>query len=117
MWAIVQHVSYDGEGNIGHALRRAGQPWTNVRPFRGDPLPNASDLSGLVVLGAPSRSADDWASEHLVAERQLIAEAVGVGLPVLGVCFGAQLLAVALGGRVVTDGALEVGIGSVALTG
>jgi hypothetical protein len=26
MWAIVEHVSYDGEGNIGHALRRAGPP-------------------------------------------------------------------------------------------
>jgi GMP synthase (glutamine-hydrolysing) len=116
MWAIVQHVSYDGEGNVGHALRRAGQAWTNVRPFRGDPLPDASDLSGLVVLGAPGGCADDRASEHLVAERQLIAEAVGLGMPVLGVCFGAQLLAVALGGGVVTDGVLEVGIGSAALT-
>jgi catechol 2,3-dioxygenase-like lactoylglutathione lyase family enzyme len=26
MWAIVHYVSYDREGNIGHALRRAGQP-------------------------------------------------------------------------------------------
>jgi GMP synthase (glutamine-hydrolysing) len=117
VWAIVQHVSYDGEGNVGHALDRAGQPWTNVRPFAGDPLPASADLSGLVVLGAPDGSADDDTSEHLVAERQLIAEAVGLGLPVLGVCFGAQLLAVALGGTVVTGGALEVGIGSAALTG
>jgi GMP synthase (glutamine-hydrolysing) len=116
MWAIVQHVSYDGEGNIGHALRRAGKPWVNVRPFAGDPVPDAADLSGLVVLGAPGGSADDQGSEHLVAERRLIVEAVGLGLPVLGVCFGAQLLAVALGGGVVTDGALEVGMGSAALT-
>lgn len=116
MWAIVQHVAYDGEGNIGHALRRAGQPWINVRPAFGDPLPRAAELSGLVVLGAPSGAADDRASAHLVAERQLIAEAVGLGRPVLGVCFGAQLLAVALGGGVVT-GELEVGIGPAALTG
>jgi hypothetical protein len=66
MWAIVQHVSYDGAGNVGHALRRAGQPWVNVRPFAGDALPNAADLSGLVVLGAPGGSADDEASGHLV---------------------------------------------------
>jgi GMP synthase (glutamine-hydrolysing) len=116
MWAIVQHVSYDGEGNVGHALRRAGQQWSNVRPFRGDPLPKAADLSGLVVLGAPGGSADDEASEHLVAERQLIAEVVGLGRPVLGICFGAQLLAVALGGGVVTGGVLEIGMGSAALT-
>ena len=116
MWAIVQHVSYDGEGNIGRALNRAGQPWINVRPFRGDRLPRAGDLSGLVVLGAPGGTADDRSCEHLVAERQLIAEAVGLGLPVLGVCFGAQLLAVALGGGVVTGGELEVGMGSATLT-
>jgi GMP synthase (glutamine-hydrolysing) len=116
MWAIVQHVPYDGEGNIGRALCRAGQPWSNVRPFAGDPVPNAADLSGLVVLGAPGGSADDHTAEHLVAERRLIVEAVGLGLPVLGVCFGAQLMAVALGGGVVTGGALEVGIGSAVLT-
>jgi GMP synthase (glutamine-hydrolysing) len=116
MWAIVQHVSYDGAGNVGHALRRAGQPWVNVRPFAGDALPNAADLSGLVVLGAPGGSADDEASGHLVAERQLIVGAVELGVPVLGVCFGAQLLAVALGGGVTADGVLEVGMGSATLT-
>jgi GMP synthase (glutamine-hydrolysing) len=116
MWAIVQHVSYDGAGNIGQALRRASRPWISVRPFAGEPLPGASELSGLVVLGAPGGSADDQQCEHLVAERRLISEAVQLGLPVLGVCFGAQLLAVALGGGVVTDGPLEVGIGSAALT-
>jgi GMP synthase (glutamine-hydrolysing) len=116
MWAIVQHVSYDRAGSIGHALRRASRPWTSVRPFAGEPLPQAADLSGLVVLGAPGGSADDEDCEHLVAERQLIGEAAQLGLPVLGVCFGSQLLAVALGGGVVTDGALEVGMGSAALT-
>jgi GMP synthase (glutamine-hydrolysing) len=116
MWAIVQHVSYDGTGNLGHALRRAGQPSVSVRPFRGDRLPKAADLSGLVVLGAPSGSADDRAAEHLVAERRLIADAVELGVPTLGVCFGAQLLAVALGGDVIADGVLEVGIGSAMLT-
>ena len=112
MWAVVQHVSYEGQGNIAPALRRARLPSVNLRPFRGDLLPSAADLSGLIVLGAPSGSADDETTEHLAAERQLISDAVGLGLPVLGVCFGAQLIAVALGGRIVKDGALEVGMGA-----
>ena len=116
IWAVIQHVDYDGEGAIGHALDRAGYLWVSVRPFRGDPVPRAADLSGLIVLGAPDGSADDHACAHLVAERRLIADAVGLGLPVLGVCFGAQLLAVALGGRVVSDGLPEVGMGAAALT-
>lgn len=116
IWAVIQHVDYDGEGAIGHALRRAEYPWVSVRPFRGDPVPRAVDLSGLILLGAPDGSADDHACAHLVAERRLIADAVGLGLPVLGVCFGAQLLAVALGGRVISDGLPEVGMGAAALT-
>ena len=116
MWAVIQHVSYEGQGNIASALRRARLRSVNLRPFRGELLPRAADLSGLIVLGAPSGSADDETTEHLAAERQLLSDAVGLGLPVLGVCFGAQLLAVALGGRVVTDGVLEVGIGDATLT-
>ena len=70
----------------------------------------------MIVLGAPSGSADDETTEHVAAERRLIIGAVGLGLPVLGVCFGAQLLAVALGGRIVRNGVLEVGMGAAALT-
>ncbi len=80
-------------------------------------MPAVSELSGLIVLGAPAGSADADAPEHLVHERQLIREAVEREIPVLGVCFGAQLLAVALGGSVVTDGPLEIGMGSATLTG
>ncbi|MGH2883590.1 MAG: type 1 glutamine amidotransferase [Solirubrobacteraceae bacterium] len=116
IWAVIQHVDYDGEGAIGHAMRRAEYPWVTVRPFLGDPVPRAADLSGLIVLGAPDGSADDRGCAHLVAERRLIADAVGLGLPVLGVCFGAQLLAVALGGSVISDGVPEVGMGAAALT-
>jgi GMP synthase (glutamine-hydrolysing) len=116
MWAVIEHVSYMGQGNIAHALRRAGLRSRDIRPFQGQPLPSAADLSGLIVLGAPTGSADDETTEHLVAERRLIRDAVGLGLPVLGVCFGAQLLAVALSGRVVKDGALEVGMGTAILT-
>jgi GMP synthase-like glutamine amidotransferase len=116
LWAVIQHVDYDSEGAIGNALRRAEGPWVSVRPFRGDPVPRTADLSGLISLGAPDGSADDRGCAHLMTERRLIADAVGLGLPVLGVCFGAQLLAVALGGRVISDGVPEVGMGAAALT-
>jgi hypothetical protein len=32
IWAVIQHVEYDGEGAIGHALRRGEYPWVSVRP-------------------------------------------------------------------------------------
>lgn len=116
MWVIIQHVSYDGRGGIESALRRAGLEAVDCRPFAGEQLPVVSELFGLIVLGAPEGSADADAPEHLVRERQLIDEAVRRGIPVLGVCFGAQLLAVTLGGSVITGGPLEIGMGTTTLT-
>lgn len=116
MWVVIQHVAYDGRGGIEPALRRAGLDAVDRRPFAADLLPAISELSGLIVLGAPAGSADADAPKHLVHERQLIREAVEREIPVLGICFGAQLLAVALGGSVIRDGPLEVGMGSAKLT-
>jgi GMP synthase (glutamine-hydrolysing) len=116
VWVVIQHVSYDGRGGIGLALRRVGLPAVDCRPFQGERLPLATELSGLIVLGAPDGSADADSPKHLVDERRLIGQAVELGVPVLGVCFGAQLLAVALGASVIKDGPLEVGMGSATLT-
>jgi hypothetical protein len=56
--------------------------------------------------------------DHYYAERYIASghsQAV-LGVPVLGVCFGAHLLVVALGASVIKDGPLEVGMGSATLT-
>ena len=59
MWAVIEHVANEEPGSIAGALRRARLRSHNLRLFRGDRLPRAADLSGLIVLGAPSGSADD----------------------------------------------------------
>jgi GMP synthase (glutamine-hydrolysing) len=60
-------------------------------------LPDPRDLAALVVMGGPMGALDDDAHPGLAAERRLLAAAVEAGVPVLGVCLGMQLLAVALG--------------------
>ena len=52
----------------------------------------------------------------LETERRWITDAVGSGVPVLGVCLGAQLLAAALGASVTTGPSPEIGVGEVELT-
>ena len=71
------------------------------RPWRGEPLPaDLSDHAGLVVLGGHVAAWEDDAAPWLPATRALLAGAVAGGVPALGVCLGAQLLALATGGRV-----------------
>jgi len=65
--------------------------------FRHQPLPETNSLSGIVITGAPAMVSDrlDW-SERTA---EWLAKVVPTGIPVLGVCYGHQLLAHALGGR------------------
>jgi GMP synthase-like glutamine amidotransferase len=115
-WCVVQHVAWEGPGLIAAAARARGLDLRVHRMDLGDPLPAADTLGGLVVMGGPMGAGDTIAYPHLAAERDLLAAAVSKGLPVLGVCLGAQLLASALGARVYRGPALEIGIGDVQLT-
>jgi GMP synthase-like glutamine amidotransferase len=68
------------------------------------------EVAGLVLLGGPMMPDDDERAPFLVEERELVAEALSTGLPVLGICLGAQMLALVAGGEVTADsGEIERG--------
>ncbi|WP_278235383.1 type 1 glutamine amidotransferase [Isoptericola sp. AK164] len=72
-----------------------------VRLFAGEPVPTLAECGdGLVVLGGQMNAYADDEAPWLPGVRSLLAEAVAADLPTLGVCLGAQLLAVAGGGTV-----------------
>lgn len=70
-----------------------------VRPYAGDGVPDQV-RHGLIVLGGQMSAYDDTTAPWLPAVRRLLARSVGEGVPTLGICLGAQLLAAACGGRV-----------------
>jgi len=115
-WAVVQHVAYEGPGLIADALGDAGHQADVVRLDRGGSLPADDSIDGLVVMGGPMGVHDDRDHPWLVAERELIGAVACAGKPVLGVCLGAQQVALALGAEVTTGPAPEVGLGQVELT-
>jgi GMP synthase-like glutamine amidotransferase len=115
-WAILQHVAHEGPGTIARVLADSGAEVAVTRLDLSEPLPDLADLEGLVVMGGPMGVHDGDDHPWLVAERILIGEAVESGMPVLGVCLGAQQLAAALGAEVTTGPMEEVGPGQVQLT-
>lgn len=108
---VIRHVSWEGPHRILDAC--AGLEVRTVRPLDGDPLPGPTEVSGAVVMGGPMNV--DQVDRHpgLAAEREWLAEALLLQMPVLGVCLGAQLLARALGAEVGPGERPEIGFAPV----
>ena len=86
-----------------------------VSVHMGDLLPPVSTLAGVVITGSPAMLTDG-AAWNLVAVHWL-RDALALGLPVLGICYGHQLLAHACGGHVdYHPNGREIGTVPVALT-
>jgi len=115
-WGIVQHVGWEGPGLIAAGLEARGWPVRVWRMDRGEALPPAQALAGLVVMGGPMGVYEVERHPYLRGEMELLAAMVAADKPVLGVCLGAQLLAAALGARVYKGPVMEMGAGWVELT-
>lgn len=86
-----------------------------IAVYRGAPLPALEDISAVVITGSNAMVTDGlpW----MRATEQWLAQAVAHGIPVLGICFGHQILAQALGGRVdYNPRGVEVGTVDIHLT-
>ena len=107
---VVRHHEEDSAGFIGDAFASRGAELAlHMFPKEGT-LPEPEGLDYVLLLGATfsvySGGPDaDWIAEELAWLRR-VDEA---DVPVFGICFGAQLLAVASGGRVGPAARKEVG--------
>ena len=94
-------VEHEADCGLGRLAPLPGCDVVTARPYQGEVLP--ADLTGvdaLVVLGGATDAWDDTRSPWLPATRSLLAQAVSQGVPTLGICLGAQLLAMACGAPV-----------------
>ena len=107
---VCQHVAFEILGTLNPLLRRHGVRIKYVN-FGRDPeaRPSLDGYEGLVVLGGPMSVNDTERHPHLATEIELIGRALERGLPVLGICLGAQLLARALGAEVRPGPEKEIG--------
>ena len=104
---VVRHHEEDSPGLIAEAFEaRGAELCTHLFPHDG-PLPALAGVDHVVVLGALPSVNDDlpWIAEELAWLRR----AHEAGVPVLGICFGAQALCVVSGGRVETAPRKEIG--------
>ncbi|WP_354699329.1 hypothetical protein DSM112329_05042 [Paraconexibacter sp. AEG42_29] len=107
---VLQHQDDAPAGLLGGLL--AARFGAGVRTVRVDaePLPSGDDRPrAVVVLGADASAVDGGSAAWVGTEIAWIRRAAVIGVPVLGVCFGMQVLSAALGGRVHRMPAPQVG--------
>jgi GMP synthase (glutamine-hydrolysing) len=106
----LRHVPHEGLGLLEETFRERGLSYDVIdMPRHTRRSFDPSQLAGLVVLGGPMNVDETDRYPFLADEVRWIQQAVAAGLPVLGICLGAQLMAKASGARVYPNAIKEIG--------
>jgi GMP synthase-like glutamine amidotransferase len=112
----LQHVSYETSGIIQYWAEMGGHQFnTTLVPERAR-LPATKDFDWLIVLGGPMSVNAENEFPWIKNEMELVDKAIKEGKIVLGICFGAQLIAKVLGAKVSVNRLKEIGWLPVQLT-
>jgi len=105
----LQHVPFEGLGSIEAWLREKGYEISCTRFFASETLPCPTDVDLVIVLGGPMSANNEEKFPWLISEKEFLRRCMDSGKPVVGICLGAQLIAMAMGARVYRNRHKEIG--------
>ncbi|MDN5514935.1 MAG: gamma-glutamyl-gamma-aminobutyrate hydrolase family protein [Pseudomonas sp.] len=107
---VLQHVPFEGVGSMAEWFQARGAAVHYTRFFEADArLPDPASCDLIVAMGGPMSVNDEAELPWLIEEKAFLRQAIEQGIPVLGICLGAQLIASALGARVQPNAQAEIG--------
>jgi len=107
----IQHIAFENLGSFEAVLSEQGYAVQYLPAWSANLAAQVQALAPdlLVVLGGPIGVYEDTIYPFLRQEMALLKQRLNDGLPTLGICLGAQLMAAALGAEVYASGAKEIG--------
>jgi GMP synthase-like glutamine amidotransferase len=109
----IQNAPGEHLGYFANIMEDHGVPFEYSSP---SPLPSLRNFSHIIVLGGPMGVYESHKYTYLRGEIRYIRRAFFKGIPVLGVCLGAQLMASSLGAQVFPGEKEEMGWHPIMLT-
>jgi GMP synthase-like glutamine amidotransferase len=113
---IIKHIAIEGPGLIQDCLRQEKIPFFILNLEPGIHFPKIDSFTHLVILGGPMNVYEEDRYPFLKDEDLFVKEAIQRGKSILGICLGAQLIAKALGAKVLKAPVKEIGWYDVSLT-
>ncbi|MGZ4200974.1 MAG: type 1 glutamine amidotransferase [Thermoleophilaceae bacterium] len=110
---VAVHQADAGPGVFAEVARAAGVEVVEWQPQSG-PAPDGADA--VLVLGGAMHPVEDGDHPWLADEREWLRGVIARGVPLLGVCLGAELVGQAAGGEAVRLGRSEIGWHKTSLT-
>ncbi|ATX80148.1 GMP synthase - Glutamine amidotransferase [Mariprofundus aestuarium] len=104
---VIQHLDIEPPALIGEVIQSAGHTLITIHLDQGAPLPDSTGFNGIIIMGGPQSANDEI--DYILSELAWVRETLDRGLPMLGVCLGAQIMAKASGAEIIASPIRELG--------
>ncbi|MGB1558425.1 MAG: glutamine amidotransferase-related protein [Oceanococcaceae bacterium] len=113
---VLRHIAFETLDGFAAPCLRAGLAVHTYAAWDSEGLEAARAAEVLIVLGGPVGVQDQEEYPYLSDLLALLQDRMRAGRPTLGLCLGAQLMAVALGGDVRAGSVVEIGVAPIELS-
>lgn len=113
---IIMHASFEGAGAIKNWAMNNGHTISYTHTYKGESLPDISELDFLVVMGGPQSPTQLDKYPYLRDEINFTRKAIDQNKLVIGVCLGAQIISESLGAKTEQSPNKEIGVYPITLT-
>ncbi len=114
---VIKHTPIEGPGSLGDFFQDTCGNLQIIDLSLGQTLPDdPGSIEAVISLGGPMNVYETEEFPFLKDEDAFLKKALSEGVPILGICLGAQLLAKATGARITKAPQKEIGWRQVSLT-